>query len=194
MEYQIADFMKETITDKKSFLRKETCWVASNIICGPVSNGFMVLNKLLEHIVNMYLYDEPKIMTEASWVILNATQKMNEKTVDLMLKHDVLGCIEKKIELEELSEDQQDVILTFLEEFLKRTMRFKIHKDLKDMIRASKIMDFVKPLAYKRKENDLGMKAYDIIARYFKDVKEEMMISIASSTPNNELEEENITT
>jgi hypothetical protein len=78
--------MKETIKDEKAFIRKETCWMISNIVCGPVSNILMILSPLLKDVINLYLSDEPKIMLEASWIILNSTQKMTEKTVDLLLK------------------------------------------------------------------------------------------------------------
>ena len=93
--------------------------------------------------------------------------------VDLILKSDILNVIIKKIEIGNLDENQEEVILTFLEEFLGKTMRFKCHKDIKEMYRG-KIMEFLIPLAKAKKTNFNGVKAYDIIARYFKDIKEQI--------------------
>lgn len=79
-DYNITETMKFTIKDTKMFMRKETCWVISNIVCGPISNSFIILkNGLLDSVLEMYLNDEPQIMLEASWVILNITQKLNDK-------------------------------------------------------------------------------------------------------------------
>lgn len=114
-------------------------------------------------------------MQEAGWILLNSTQKLTDKIVELMLKFDIIATFEKKIEIEKLTEKQEDVILTFLEEFLKKTMRFKMHKEIKQMYRDSTIMDFLKNLASKKQELENGTKAYDIITRYFKDIKEELV-------------------
>ena len=94
--------------------------------------------------------------------------------VDLILKSNVIDVFIKKIELGNLDENQEEVILTFLEEFLGKTMRFKQHKEIKEMYRG-KIMDYLIPLAISKKTNFNGVKAYDIIARYFKDIKEEVL-------------------
>ena len=216
IDHELLVTMEETIQDPNRFLRRETCWVAANLVWGPVSNVFLVLKSLLKHVQRMYLHDEPKIKLEASWILLNSTQKINEKTVNLMLKYDVIGTFEqkiidscsldlsqanvkpstqKKLEIEEnISEAEEDIVLTFLEEFLKKTMRFPVHKEIKQRYRESPLMLlfnklfipkrhnncgllhlFIKPLALKRREWDNGMKAYDLIARYFKDIKEELL-------------------
>ena len=140
----------------------------------------MTLNKLLKDIIQLYLKDDPKIMLEASWVLLNSTQKMNEKTIDMMLKNNIVRVFEIKIEQGNLTEENEDVIITFLEEFLKKSMKFKAHKLIKATYRKGKIMDFLKPLAAKKNESDNGLKAYGLIARYFKDIKEELSTIIIS--------------
>lgn len=114
-------------------------------------------------------------MQEASWILLNSTQKLTDKIVELMLKFDIISIFEKKIEIEKPTEKQEDVILTFLEEFLKKTMRFKMHQEIKQMYRDSTIMEFLKQLACKKHELENGSKAYDIITRYFKDISEELV-------------------
>jgi hypothetical protein len=76
-----------------------------------------------------------------------------------------------------LSDEQTNIVLIFLEEFLKKTMKFKIHKEIKQLFRDSPLMAFLKPLALKKKESELGAKAYDTIARYFKDIKEDLFPS-----------------
>ena len=124
--------------------------------------------------MHLYLYDDPKIMTEASWILLNSTQKVNERIIDLFEKHEILETFKKKIELENLTEQQEEVILTFLEEYLKKTMRFKAHKDIKLKYREGVIMEFLKRLSVKKYKCPNGLKAYNMIAKYFKDIKEEL--------------------
>mmetsp|Transcript_27172 Transcript_27172/g.24052 ORF Transcript_27172/g.24052 Transcript_27172/m.24052 type:complete len:124 (-) Transcript_27172:13-384(-) len=116
-------------------------------------------------------------MLEASWVLLNCTQKVNEKTIDLLIKHDILEVFEQKIELENLTEQHEEVILTFVEEFLKKTMRFKAHQEIKLFLRSSNIMDFIKKHGLKKYESPNGLKSFNILAKYFKDIRDEIQSS-----------------
>ena len=101
-----------------------------------------------------------------------------KNNIDIILSNNIFEVFEKKIESEDLSEDQEDVILTFLEEFMKKTMRFKIHTKIKGLLRESKLIEFLKPLALLKGQTENGTKAYDIIARYYKDIKEEIIAKL----------------
>ena len=54
-------------------------------------------------------------------------------------------------------------------------MRFKIQKNIKALLKESKLIEFIKPLALLKGETENGTKAYDIMARYFKDIKEKLL-------------------
>lgn len=82
--------------------------------------------------------------------------------------------LRNKIESEELSEEQIEVILTFIAEYLKNSMKLKEHLEIKNKYRESKLIDFIKQLAFEKGQNENGTRAYDILARFFRDIKEEV--------------------
>lgn len=79
-------------------IRRDTCWVLSNLICiTPSFLEAIIVSPLLEEIIEIYARDVKEVIQEANWILNNILQSISTSNVSHMLKSGIVKAIVLKI-------------------------------------------------------------------------------------------------
>jgi hypothetical protein len=88
------NFLSRTIFHEKRSIRKETCWIISNIAAGTQQQiEALIVNNFLPILERVIKHDEPEIKKEAIWAICNLTSIENREMMELILKQGILELV-----------------------------------------------------------------------------------------------------
>jgi len=94
--------LKELLGSSSSSLRKESCWVISNIALGPLHHIKEIIRlEIIPLICKLILNDEHDVKVEAVWVITNFASKMEKECVDYILNLDVINVLDKMLSIKD---------------------------------------------------------------------------------------------
>jgi len=79
-------------------MRKETCWILSNLAAGTQSQVEEIIKcNMLPILKNMIEYDDEEIRKEAVWAICNLTSTENKELAELIIKQGIIEAVCKSL-------------------------------------------------------------------------------------------------
>eukprot|EP00917_Polyrhabdina_sp_WS-2016_P032739 GHVP01069781.1.p1 GENE.GHVP01069781.1~~GHVP01069781.1.p1 ORF type:complete len:393 (-),score=51.70 GHVP01069781.1:386-1564(-) len=115
----VLPVLKRLLQSKKKSVRKDSCWIISNITAGPPSHIARVLElNILEELFKIFRLDvEADVRKEAAWAIANVSTTSCGIQVESLLREGCLVCLCEMLKLEDPI--MLSVVLDGLENFLK---------------------------------------------------------------------------
>lgn len=92
INHGVLDLYCELLSHKKTSVKREVCWSLSNIPVGNPDLAHQILKnkEIVCRIMNLIVFDNPKIVKEATWIFMNISQSANFEDICILVESDIL--------------------------------------------------------------------------------------------------------
>jgi hypothetical protein len=133
--------LKELLASPSVSLRKESCWIISNIALGPLTYIKEIIRlEIMPIICKLILNDKHDVKEEAVWVVTNFASKMPAESVDYILNLGVINALNEMLSIKD--QEILDIILKGFNYLLQKDQsegRNKVAEKMNELNVAEKI-------------------------------------------------------